>query len=88
MLPGAAVIEMARAAVERAAYAVPDGRKGMYLKDLIWMRPVVHKGTDVEVHISLILKENEDIEFTIYSLSEGPGENGFYTVKAPRYQER
>ncbi|MGX4256842.1 SDR family NAD(P)-dependent oxidoreductase [Bacillus sp. YH3-2-B2] len=73
VLPGAAVIEMARAAVERAAYAVPDGRKGMYLKDLIWMRPVIHKGTDVEVHISLILKENEDIEFTIYSLSEEPG---------------
>ena len=79
---------MARAAVERAAYAVPDGRKGMYLKDIIWMRPVIHKGTDVEVHISLILKENEDIEFTIYSLSEEPGENGFYTVKAPRYRER
>jgi hypothetical protein len=28
---------------------------------------------DVEIHISLILKENEDIEFTIYSLSEEPG---------------
>ncbi|MBL3615992.1 polyketide synthase dehydratase domain-containing protein, partial [Bacillus sp. RHFS18] len=28
VLPGAAVIEMARAAVERAACAVPDGRKG------------------------------------------------------------
>lgn len=69
VLPGVAYLEMARAAVEQAAGALKEGTKGIRLKDVVWIRPVV-VDEPIDLHIGLYPEDNEEIAFEIYSLSK------------------
>ena len=61
VLPGVAALEMARAAVERAA-----GEGPMALHDVVWARPVVVDRDAVSVHIGLEEDERGEIRFDVY----------------------
>lgn len=73
VLPGAAHLEMARAAVDQAAGALEEGKKGIRLKNIVWARPIGVNGQPVEVHIGLYPEEGREIAYEIYSRSEGNG---------------
>jgi polyketide synthase PksM len=68
ILPGAAYLEMARAAAQQVG-----GPKSLYIRNVVWARPVVVGDQALEVHIRLTLADNERIEFEVYS---DPGNEG------------
>ncbi|WP_426455110.1 SDR family oxidoreductase [Paenibacillus sp. S-38] len=65
VLPGAAYLEMARAAVEKAA-----GASAVRLKHVVWASPVVAGDGPVRVHIGLYPEENGEIGFEVYREGE------------------
>jgi len=67
VLPGVAYLEMARAAVEVGAIA---GKRGIRLKNVVWIYPMTVDDRPVEAHIGLYPEDNGDISFEIYSGSE------------------
>lgn len=70
LLPGAACLEMARAAVAQAAGDLAQKQTRLRLKDVIWARPVVVGEQPLEVHIGLYPEDNGDIAFEIYGKGE------------------
>ena len=70
VLPAVAYIEMARAAVEKAAGISVDTQTGMILKKMIWLSPCVVKKHPVQLHIGLFPQEGGEITYEIYSVSE------------------
>lgn len=74
LLPGAAYLEMAKAAVEAAAEIGKDAEKGIILRNVIWAIPVIVKKKPVKVNVRLVYSENSDIIFEIYSKSEDGNE--------------
>ncbi|MEC0210943.1 type I polyketide synthase [Paenibacillus ehimensis] len=78
VLPGAAQLEMALAAVARAA--PPDGANaGVALTNVVWARPVTVKQEPVSVHIGLHLDQNREIGFEIYGVPEQGEETVLYS---------
>ncbi|MCP4690417.1 MAG: type I polyketide synthase, partial [Desulfobacterales bacterium] len=74
ILPGVAYLEMARAAVSRAAVDLAAGERGdasgaILLKNVVWMRPVTVDDNSTRVHIGLFPGEDDEIGFEIYSRS-------------------
>ncbi|OMF27826.1 SDR family NAD(P)-dependent oxidoreductase [Paenibacillus sp. FSL H8-0259] len=72
MLPAAALLEMARAAVEDAAAGVTDEPTAIRLSGVTWPRPLIAGTQPVQVHIGLHPGERDEIMFDIY----GDGEDG------------
>ncbi|MED0771982.1 type I polyketide synthase [Bacillus siamensis] len=72
VLPGAAVLEMARAAVTLAAEDLPGGKAGVRLKQIVWLRPVTALSEGVTLHVKLQPEENGDIAFEAYAEGEEP----------------
>ena len=70
VLPGAAYLEMARAAVDKAADFIRDAQTGIQLKNVTWSRPVVVGTHSVQVHIALFPKDNGEIDYEIYKEAE------------------
>lgn len=70
ILPGVAHLEMARAAVAQAAGIFPEDQAGIYLKNMVWVRPIIVADDPVQVHIGLSLKDNGEIAYEIYSESD------------------
>ena len=72
VLPAAAYLEMARAAIEQAC-----GERGeeavLELRDVVWGEPLVVEEQGCEVNIALQAEEDGEIGFEIYS---GEGERG------------
>ena len=64
ILPGAAYLEMARAAV--ALGAGRDKSAIIVLKDIVWVRPL-SVDMKTEVHVGLCLEEKGGLEFEIYT---------------------
>jgi len=64
ILPGMAYLEMARAAVERAA---GNGSWEIRLKNVVWAEPFVVSDDPVRLHICLFPEENGKIVYEIYS---------------------
>ncbi|MEJ2416576.1 MAG: SDR family NAD(P)-dependent oxidoreductase, partial [Exilibacterium sp.] len=76
VLPGAAYLEMARAALERAG--VLDAGAAVQLGNVVWTRPLVVTGAPERVHISLTEEpsalneeENGAVAFKIYGDQSG-----------------
>jgi polyketide synthase PksN len=67
VLPGAACLEMAMAAVNKAAGFRIGDQTGIKLKNIVWARPVAVVDKPVEVHIGLFPESNGEIDFEIYS---------------------
>ncbi|MER0352643.1 hypothetical protein EJC52_20395, partial [Bacillus velezensis] len=72
VLPGAAALEMARAAVTLAAEGLPGGKAGVRLKQIVWLRPVTALSEGVTLHVKLQPEENGDIAFEAYAEGEEP----------------
>ncbi|MCG8615749.1 MAG: polyketide synthase dehydratase domain-containing protein, partial [Desulfobacterales bacterium] len=68
MLPGAAYIEMARAAVVQSSAVPPDEPVTVTVKNVSWVRPVTVEKERVEVHISLFPEGTGDIAWEVWSL--------------------
>lgn len=71
LLPGAACLEMARAAVEQAVGDLEQKQTRLRLKDVIWARTVSVGEQPLEVHIGLYPEDNGDIAFEIYGKGAG-----------------
>ncbi|MCP4699162.1 MAG: polyketide synthase, partial [Gammaproteobacteria bacterium] len=69
VLPGAATLEMARAAVERAAGNESEGI-AIRLKNIVWARPVTVGDDPAQLHIALFPEENGEIAFEIFTEPE------------------
>ena len=67
MLPGAAHLEMARAAVKQSSGIEESEGFGIEIRDVVWSRPVVVGVEPVDVHIGLYPQESGEIEYEIYS---------------------
>lgn len=73
VFPGAAGLEMARAAIEMAAGALTEGWNGIQLKDVVWERPICAGEQPFQVSIGLFPGSNDEIAYQIYS---SPVESG------------
>ena len=67
ILPGAAYLEMARAAVEKAGGVEKEGKTGIRIRNVVWSRPVEAGIEPVKVNIGLIPKEGGVIAYEVYS---------------------
>ncbi|WP_165625713.1 type I polyketide synthase [Bacillus velezensis] len=72
VLPGAAALEMVRAAVTLAAEGLPGGKAGVRLKQIVWLRPVTALSEGVTLHVKLQPEKNGDIAFEAYAEGEEP----------------
>jgi polyketide synthase PksN len=66
-LPGVAYLEMARAAIDQAAGGLKEGKNGIRLRNVIWVRPIAVGDKPVQVHIGVFPEENREILYEIYS---------------------
>ena len=69
-MPGAAHLEMARAAVEAAVNRMYKDGYSITLRNISWLRPVVMSEQPLRIHIGLSVQEGGEIEYEIFSESE------------------
>ena len=67
VLPGAACLEMARAAFDAASGALKEGCPGIRLNNVVWAQPITVGEQPVRVHIGLFPEENGSVSYEIYS---------------------
>jgi len=68
VLPAAAYLEMARAAIQ-AAWPIQPESTILELHDIVWMNPLIVADTR-QISIALLANEDEQIEFEVYSQDE------------------
>jgi polyketide synthase PksN len=73
VLPGVAYLEMARAAVDQAAGFLEEGKTGIGLRNVVWVKPITVGEEPAQVHIGLFPEENGEITYEIYSQSQETG---------------
>jgi acyl transferase domain-containing protein/non-ribosomal peptide synthetase component F/SAM-dependent methyltransferase len=89
IMPGAAWLEMARAALAEATRTLPEGTAGIRLQNIVWLRPLAVGEGPVQVHIGLYPEENGAIAFKIYSMTAAdPREPLIYVQGRAVLQER
>ncbi len=71
VLPGAAYLEMARAAFERAS-GIPESHAGIVLRNVVWARPITVEDNPLSAHIGLFPRESGEITYEVYSLPDSP----------------
>lgn len=69
VLPGAICLEMARVSFEKAARDLENKNEGITIKDIFWNRPMIVGKQDKEVHIALYPRENNQVDYEIYTSS-------------------
>ncbi|QIC04833.1 SDR family NAD(P)-dependent oxidoreductase [Brevibacillus sp. 7WMA2] len=67
VLPGAAYMEMARAAVDLSAGAFQSAGNGIIFKNMTWLRPLEAFEETLDVHIRVYTEEHGDIAYEVYS---------------------
>ncbi|MFJ6208614.1 amino acid adenylation domain-containing protein [Lysinibacillus sp. NPDC092081] len=70
IMPGVAYLEMVRAAVDHATRSLRNEETIIFLKDVIWLRPIVVEEDPVNIHISLYPEKDEIIKFEIFGESK------------------
>ncbi|MCP4274514.1 MAG: type I polyketide synthase, partial [Gammaproteobacteria bacterium] len=68
VLPGVGLLEMARAAVEKATGETKEGNV-IHLKNIVWAQPIVVDGSDQKVHIRLYGEASSQIQYEVYTES-------------------
>ncbi|HYK03703.1 MAG TPA: SDR family NAD(P)-dependent oxidoreductase, partial [Thermoanaerobaculia bacterium] len=68
VLPGAAYLEMARAAIERALPARAESAV-MELRNTVWLQPIAVSG-NTQVTIALVANDHDTIDYEIYTEGE------------------
>jgi acyl transferase domain-containing protein/acyl carrier protein len=70
ILPGVASLEMARAAVAKAAGSSEENNVVIRLKNVVWTRPIEVGEEPVQVHIGLYPEDNGEIIYEVYRTPE------------------
>ncbi|MGG4439279.1 SDR family NAD(P)-dependent oxidoreductase [Brevibacillus fortis] len=70
VLPGVAYLEMARTAMEHAVGENVHGDTAIKLQNVVWARPIVVGDQPVQVHTGLVLEEDGEVSYQIYSETE------------------
>lgn len=73
ILPGAAYLEMVRAAVANAIGMPELDMPVISLKNVVWARPVTVGNNPVNIHIGLLPTEAGEVSYKVYSESEEAG---------------
>lgn len=73
ILPGAALLEMVRAAAEKAA--ANQMHADIRLQDIVWIRPVAVTDLQSDIYVHLYPEDNGDILFEICRESDSAGRN-------------
>ncbi|MCP4273222.1 MAG: hypothetical protein GY781_14910, partial [Gammaproteobacteria bacterium] len=68
VLPGVGLLEMARAAVEKATGETKEGNV-IQLNNIVWAQPIVVDGSDQKVHIRLYGEGSSQIQYEVYTES-------------------
>ncbi|MCX8131567.1 MAG: SDR family NAD(P)-dependent oxidoreductase [Clostridia bacterium] len=66
VFPGAAHLEMARAAVEQSSDAFRENMPGVMFKNVVWVRPAVVEDQLLQVNIGLFAENKREIAYEIY----------------------
>lgn len=74
VLPGAAYLEMVRAAVERSAAQPKPQAGGIALANLVWARPLRLNGAGQLVHTSLNETEDGELGFEVHQVGGNPAQ--------------
>lgn len=88
ILPGAAYLEMIRAAVENAIDLSELNMPVICLKNVVWTRPITVGNDPVKIHIGLLPTETGEVSYKVYSKSEEAGmepivySEGLFTVNS------
>ncbi len=67
ILPRVAYLEMARAAIGKAAGSLEENQIGLRFKNVVWARPIAIGKQSMQVHIGIYPEENGEIAYEIYS---------------------
>ncbi len=70
ILPGVAYLEMARAALTRAAGAANDDDACWHFRNVAWIQPIAINGVARQVHVRLS-RNGKGVNYAIYTTSEG-----------------
>jgi polyketide synthase PksM len=73
ILPGAAYLEMARAAVEQALGTREKSQTMIQLKNVVWLQPIVVGDQPARVHIGLFPGNEGQVDYKVYSGLDGTG---------------
>jgi acyl transferase domain-containing protein/NADPH:quinone reductase-like Zn-dependent oxidoreductase len=71
VLPGAAYLEIARVAVQRALDLSPDAAPAVTLRNVTWSRPAIAGGEPLELQIALVPTESDELEYEIFGTNAG-----------------
>jgi len=70
IFPGAAYLEMARAAIEHATDSVDIQNKTIIFNNVFWLEPLICNNSGLNVHIALTQNDDGVIEFEVKSHAE------------------
>ncbi|MCP4273791.1 MAG: polyketide synthase, partial [Gammaproteobacteria bacterium] len=73
VFPGVGYLEMARAAVEKSSGEREEGT-AIYLKNIVWIQPIVVNGATQKVHIGLFEDDSCQIQYEVYTESDNEEE--------------
>ncbi|MFF0826322.1 SDR family NAD(P)-dependent oxidoreductase [Brevibacillus sp. NPDC003359] len=79
VLPGAAQLEMALAAVMQAMPRDVRENTSVLLTNVVWAHPIQVEYEQISVHIGLKLEQEQEISFSIYSDSQEGGEKHLFS---------
>ncbi len=80
VLPGAAHLEMVRAALEKSAGDLETASKRIRIKNVVWARPIIVGDQPVTVHTALYPEASGDFAFEIYGgCAENPEDQLLYS---------
>ncbi|WP_375163004.1 hypothetical protein, partial [Paenibacillus peoriae] len=86
MLPGVAQLEMARVAATDAAKSYMDGRTGVRLRNVTWLRGLTVEDAAKTVRIALTLEAEGAMRYVIGSGGSG-GEEAVYSEGVAELEE-
>lgn len=71
VLPGVIYLEMIRFALKDALRDYISDTDVISMRDVVWVRPMVHSGSDIDVYISLTHIQDSEFRFKVVSLNDG-----------------
>lgn len=74
VLPGAAYLEMARAAVEKATADMKEGQSRFRLKNIVWSRPIIVNEEPVKITTGIYAVSDTRVDYEIYKETENAEE--------------
>ncbi|MCP4274360.1 MAG: hypothetical protein GY781_20750, partial [Gammaproteobacteria bacterium] len=87
VLPGVCYLEMARAAVEKAA-GEREEETTIHLKNVVWAQPIVVNDPVQKVHIGLFGEDRGEIQYEVYTESDNEEELVVHSQGVVEFKEK